>query len=150
MKKSLQVLYNALVILLALLAVGMMLFAFVSLTVFDRLGWSMSPKDGFLRFLRTTPGYLLCIQLPFLTLILMLGAGSVRTFRQYKQEQLAELTAQREQLEEERIESRRILEELQRNGTVTAAASFLDFYTDLDPELMAIIEEFSGPSPYSI
>ncbi len=48
------------------------------------------------QFLKTTPGYIVCIFLPFLLLIIMQGLNSVRLFRKYKTEQMAELNAQRE------------------------------------------------------
>ncbi len=50
----------------------------------------------FFVFLKTTPGYICCILLPFLLLILFQGYRSVKLFRQYKAEQLAEMKAQRE------------------------------------------------------
>ncbi len=49
----------------------------------------------FFVFLKTTPGYICCILIPFLLLILSQGLQSVKLFRQYKAEQLAELEAQR-------------------------------------------------------
>ncbi len=51
----------------------------------------------FFTFLKTTPGYIICILLPFLLLILIQGINSIRLFRKYKAEQLAEIEAQREQ-----------------------------------------------------
>ena len=51
----------------------------------------------FFQFLKTTPGYIVCIFLPFLLLILVQGINSIRLFKRYKQEQLAEIEAQREQ-----------------------------------------------------
>ncbi len=60
----------------------------------------------FFQFLKTTPGYIVCIFLPFLLLILIQGFNSIRLFRKYKSEQMAELEAQRakerEELEAER------------------------------------------------
>lgn len=82
------------------------------------------PKVGtFFRFLKTTPGYLICIFLPFLLLILSQGFKSIRLFRQYKAEQMAELTAQREaeqaqiaaeraRLEEDRKRSEEMMQKL--------------------------------------
>lgn len=67
----------------------------------------------FFQFLKTTPGYILCIFLPFLILILMQGMSSIRLFRQYKQEQLAEMEAEREKQRQELAEERRRLEEQQ-------------------------------------
>ncbi len=73
----------------------------------------------FFNFLKTTPGYMVCIFLPFLLLILMQGISSIRLFRKYKGEQLAQLNAQRDkeraELEAERAamaEERRRQEEM--------------------------------------
>ena len=72
------------------------------------------PKVGsFFLFLKTTPGYIVCILIPFLLLILLQGFNCIKLFRQYKQEQTAELQAQREKLEAERAESQRLMAELQ-------------------------------------
>ncbi len=49
----------------------------------------------FFNFLKTTPGYIVCIFLPFLALILIQGYNSIRLFRKYRAEQMAELEAQR-------------------------------------------------------
>lgn len=73
------------------------------------------PKIGsFFQFLKTTPGYIVCILLPFLLLILMEGLNCVRLFRKYKQEQTEEMEAERRKLEEERAENQRMMEELTR------------------------------------
>ncbi len=50
----------------------------------------------FFAFLKTTPGYIVCIFLPFLLLIVIQGVNSVRLFRAYRAEQLADIEAQRE------------------------------------------------------
>lgn len=72
------------------------------------------PKVGlFFQFLKTTPGYIVCILMPFLLLILMQGVNCIRLFRRYKQEQLAEMQAEREKIEAERAESQRLMAELQ-------------------------------------
>lgn len=79
----------------------------------------------FFQFLKTTPGYIVCIFLPFLLLILVQGINSIRLFRRYKQEQLAEIEAQREQekaelaaererLEADRLQSQQLMAELQK------------------------------------
>lgn len=79
----------------------------------------------FFQFLKTTPGYIVCIFLPFLLLILIQGINSIRLFKQYRREQLAELEAQREKeraemaeererLEAERLESQKMMAELLR------------------------------------
>ena len=71
------------------------------------------PKVGsFFMFLKTTPGYILCILLPFLLLILSQGLNCIRLFRQYKKEQMDEMKAEREKIEQERAESQRMMAEL--------------------------------------
>lgn len=71
------------------------------------------PKVGsFFIFLKTTPGYILCILLPFLLLILAQGLHCVRLFRQYKKEQMDEMKVEREKIEQERAENQRMMAEL--------------------------------------
>lgn len=72
------------------------------------------PKVGhFFSFLKTTPGYIVCILVPFLLLILWQGVNTVRLFRQYRREQMADMVAEREKLAAEREESARMIKELQ-------------------------------------
>ncbi len=72
------------------------------------------PKLGtFFAFLKTTPGYFICIFLPFMLLILMQGLSTVKLFRKYKKEQMEELTSEREKLEEERRQTAEMMKELQ-------------------------------------
>lgn len=66
----------------------------------------------FFQFLKTTPGYILCIFLPFFILILTQGIHSFQLFQQYRREQLDELSIERKKLEDERKESQRIMMEL--------------------------------------
>ena len=71
------------------------------------------PKVGtFFRFLKTTPGYIVCILVPFLILILLEGIRCIRLFRKYKAEQQAELQAERDKIEAERAETQRMMQEL--------------------------------------
>lgn len=67
---------------------------------------------SFFIFLKTTPGYILCILVPFLLLIFSQGWQCVRIFRQYKKEQIDEMKAERAKIEEERAESQRMMTEL--------------------------------------
>lgn len=72
------------------------------------------PKLGtFFSFLKTTPGYFICIFLPFMLLILLQGINTVKLFRRYKKEQMEEMTAEREKLEEERKQTAEMMKELQ-------------------------------------
>lgn len=71
------------------------------------------PKVGtFFTFLRTTPGYVCCILIPFVLLMLYQGLNCVKLFRQYKKEQMDEMQAERDKLEAERRESAAMMEEL--------------------------------------
>ena len=55
------------------------------------------PKVGtFFQLLKSTPGYIVCILIPFLLLILLEGIRCIRLFRKYKAEQQAELQAERD------------------------------------------------------
>ena len=71
------------------------------------------PKIGyFFTFMKTTPGYITCILVPFLILILSQAINVIRLFRRYKAEQMEELQAERAQLDQERAESQMMMEEL--------------------------------------
>lgn len=67
----------------------------------------------FFNFLKTTPGYFVCIFTPFMLIILYEGIKFFRLFRRYKQEQMEEMQAEKEKLEEEREANAKMLEELQ-------------------------------------
>ncbi|MBR2343222.1 MAG: signal peptidase I [Clostridia bacterium] len=67
----------------------------------------------FFNFLKTTPGYIVCILVPFLLLIIWQGVNTVKLFRQYKQEQVADIEAERRELAKQREESEKMLRELQ-------------------------------------
>lgn len=80
------------------------------------------PKVGtFFAFLKTTPGYILCILVPFLLLIGYNGLNCISLFRRYKKEQMQELQAEREKIEEERRQSAQMLRELQELRSQLAA-----------------------------
>lgn len=71
------------------------------------------PKMGtFFSFLKTTQGYILCIFIPCMLLILYEGFNCIKLFRQYKKEQMEELEAERQKLEEERRQSAEMMKEL--------------------------------------
>ena len=67
---------------------------------------------AFFLFLKTTPGYIVCILVPFLILILSQGINCIQLFRRYKQEQLEAMESERAKIEEERAESQRMMAEL--------------------------------------
>ena len=71
------------------------------------------PKVGaFFQFLKSTPGYIVCILVPFLLLILLEGIRCIRLFRKYKAEQQAELQAERDKIAADRAETQRMMQEL--------------------------------------
>ena len=71
------------------------------------------PKIGvFFSYLKTTPGYIVCILLPFMIIILSEVANCVALFRQYRAEEEAEIAAEREKLAREREETEKLLETL--------------------------------------
>ena len=72
----------------------------------------ISKVGTFFQFLKTTPGYICCIFIPFALLITINLIDSIRLFRKYKSEQQAELQAEREEIAKERAESQKMMEEL--------------------------------------
>ena len=66
----------------------------------------------FFNFLKTTPGYFVCIFTPFMLIIIYEAVKFFNLFRQYKQEQMAQMQAERDQLQAEKEENARMLEEL--------------------------------------
>lgn len=66
----------------------------------------------FFNFLKTPQGYIICIFIPFMLLILYHGINSVKLFRRYKSEQLEEMNEEKARLEQERAENARMLEQL--------------------------------------
>jgi len=67
----------------------------------------------FFNFLKTTPGYFICIFTPFILIILYEGVKFFNLFRRYKREQMEEMQAERDRIEEERAANAKMLEELQ-------------------------------------
>ena len=63
-------------------------------------------------FLKTPQGYIVCIFIPFLLLILYQGINCIKLFRRYKKEQMEEMETERAQIEKEREESAKMMEEL--------------------------------------
>ena len=74
---------------------------------------SRIPKLGmFFSFLKTVPGYICCILVPFVVLIILQLINFIRIFRVYREEQMAGITKEREALEEERHKSEEMMKEL--------------------------------------
>ena len=66
----------------------------------------------FFNFLKTTPGYFVCIFTPFMLIILYEGIKFFNLFRRYKGEQMEAMQAERDQIEAEKLENAKMLEEL--------------------------------------
>ena len=66
----------------------------------------------FFAYIKTTVGYIVCILIPFLLLIGMQAFDCIKLFRRYKAEQMANLQAERDQIEKERSEIQNMMAEL--------------------------------------
>lgn len=66
----------------------------------------------FFNFLKTTPGYFVCIFTPFMLIILYEGVKFFNLFRRYKNEQMEQIRAEKEKIEVEKAENAKMLEEL--------------------------------------
>ncbi len=93
--------------------------------VLGKYQFALKGVGAFFTFLKTIPGYICCILTPFMLLIVIQGVNSVKLFRQYKAEQMAEIeakrqkemdamAAEREKLAAERAESQKMLAQLQK------------------------------------
>jgi len=67
---------------------------------------------NFFNFLKTTPGYFVCIFIPFMLIIIYEGVKFFNLFRRYRKEQMDEMQAERDKIEAERLENAKMLEEL--------------------------------------
>ncbi len=67
----------------------------------------------FFNFLKTPRGYIVCIFVPFMLLILYQGINCIRLFRRYKREQTEKMQEEKKRLEDERKENEKVLAELQ-------------------------------------
>ena len=72
----------------------------------------LSALGNFFAFVKSTPGYIVCILVPFLLLILYNGVNVIRLFRKYRREQMEVMQAERDKIEEERAENQRMMQEL--------------------------------------
>ena len=83
----------------------------------------ISKLGSFFNFLKTPQGYIVCILIPFMILILYQGLNCIRLFRRYKKEQIQEIEAERNQIEEERRASAEMMKELKELKAQLAAKS---------------------------
>ena len=66
----------------------------------------------FFNFLKTTPGYFVCIFTPFMLIVLYEGIKFFNLFRRYRREQMQEMQEERDKIEAEKAENAKMLEEL--------------------------------------
>ena len=66
----------------------------------------------FFNFLKTTPGYFVCIFTPFMLIILYEGVKFFNLFRRYKKEQMEEMQAEKDKIRAEKEENAKMLAEL--------------------------------------
>ncbi len=72
------------------------------------------PKVGrFFNFIKTVPGYVCCILIPFLLFIAIQGVNIIRALKGYRKEQADELQAQRDELAAEKKRTEDMLAELE-------------------------------------
>lgn len=79
------------------------------------MGKYVSHLDGvgsFFNFLKTPQGYIVCIFVPFMLLILYQGINCVRLFIRYKKEQTEAMEAEKAKIEAERAEAAKMMAEL--------------------------------------
>ena len=67
----------------------------------------------FFNFMKTPQGYITCIFVPFMVLIIYQAVNFVMVFRRYKKEQVAEMEAERERIESEKEKNAQMMAELQ-------------------------------------
>ena len=67
---------------------------------------------NFFAFVKSTPGYIVCILVPFLLLIIYNGVNVIRLFRRYKMEQNELIEAERAEIAAERKQNEDMLKEL--------------------------------------
>lgn len=72
------------------------------------------PNVGyFFNFMKTPQGYITCIFVPFMILIIYQAVNFVMVFRRYKKEQVAEMEEERKRIDTEREQNVKMMEELQ-------------------------------------
>lgn len=80
--------------------------------ILGRYEFHLDGVGTFFHFLKTPQGYIVCIFVPFMLLILYQGINCIRLFRRYKKEQNEELQAEKAKIEAEREEANKMMAEL--------------------------------------
>lgn len=95
----------------------------------------------FFQFLKTTPGYIVCILVPFMLLIISQAWTSIKLFKQYKAEQNAALEEEKSKIAAEKEETQRMMAELlamkaqmeQQGGATITTPGTAPFQTQTPP-----------------
>ena len=102
----------------------------------------------FFQFLKTTQGYIVCILIPFLLLILYQGLNCVKIFKLYKAEQMAELQAEKDALVAQRKQTEDMMVQLlamqQQMAQQKQSASPAQDNTDGQPDMTAMMAELQA------
>jgi signal peptidase len=108
------------------------------------------PKVGtFFQFLKTPQGYIVCILIPFLLMIIYHGLNCVKIFKMYKAEQMAELQAEKDALEAQRKQSEEMMAQLlamqqQMTQQNQSAAPPVQENAAAQPDLAAMLAELQA------
>ena len=78
----------------------------------SKYSFTMPLLGHFFQFVKTTPGYIVCILVPFILIIALQIGNVVKAFRRYKGEQLSEMKEERIKLEEDKQKNAKMMEEL--------------------------------------
>lgn len=72
------------------------------------------PKVGyFFNFLKTTPGYICCIFVPFMLLIIVQLIDTISIFREYKREELAVISKEKDDIMAQKEKNEQMLREIE-------------------------------------
>ena len=66
----------------------------------------------FFNFVKTVPGYIVCILIPFLFIIILQIINFVKVFRKYREEQLSEMREERSKLDADKKANEQMMQEL--------------------------------------
>ncbi len=81
--------------------------------VLGKYSFRLPAAGYFFEYIRSTPGYIVCILVPLLLLILYNGLNVIRLFKKYSAEQRAEIETEKAEIEAERKQNEEMFRELQ-------------------------------------
>lgn len=72
------------------------------------------PKVGyFFNFLKTVPGYICCIFIPFMLLIILQLVDTIAIFREYKKEEIQQLNKEKEEVMQQKEKNEQMMREIE-------------------------------------